>query len=339
VRGNFIGTDATGTIALANHSDGISIYDSAASNVIGGAVIGAGNLISGNGVDGIYITNVSGTVIQGNSIGTKADGIGALGNTYHNIEIYTGAGNVIGGTAAGAGNRIAFSKTSLRSGVRIRNGMGNLISGNNVFSNALLGIDLGVFDVTPNDACDADSGANALQNFPVLTQAYSDSRSTAVKGFLDATLNSSFRIQFFANATCNAAGNPLGYGQGGTFLGEATLVAGPNCANAFSATLSTPVPAGQFITATATDAANNTSEFSACIPVLPAPTLSVTAAASQIILSWPTGAAGFALKQTGSLNPPILWTLVVTMPVTNGAQNVVSLPLTGTNQFFRLSLE
>jgi hypothetical protein len=56
VEGNFIGTDLTGRVALANLSAGLSIADGASGNTIGGTGLAA-NIISGNGVDGVDITD------------------------------------------------------------------------------------------------------------------------------------------------------------------------------------------------------------------------------------------------------------------------------------------
>ena len=75
VLGNFIGTDPTGTMALANGGDGIDIFAAATGNTIGGVVAGARNVISGNSYystsDGIDIFNpgTSGNLVQGNYIG------------------------------------------------------------------------------------------------------------------------------------------------------------------------------------------------------------------------------------------------------------------------------
>ena len=54
IQGNYIGTDAAGAADLGNGSTGIMVYGSP-SNTIGGAGAGEGNVISGNGSDGIYI--------------------------------------------------------------------------------------------------------------------------------------------------------------------------------------------------------------------------------------------------------------------------------------------
>jgi len=119
-----------GTNAVGNSRIGILISyvsgsgsGSASANRIGSAVPGAGNVVAGNGFGGIRIVEAtaSGNVIQGNSIGTKADGTSALGNVYHNVELHINAtNNSIGGAAPGEGNHIAFAQTSLRSGVRVR---------------------------------------------------------------------------------------------------------------------------------------------------------------------------------------------------------------------------
>src|SRR6185369_14880869 len=67
VQGNYIGTDITGTSALANSWDGIVIGGS--NNTVGGTVAGARNLISGN-ANGIRINGAvaTGNLIQGNYI-------------------------------------------------------------------------------------------------------------------------------------------------------------------------------------------------------------------------------------------------------------------------------
>src|SRR5207248_1325071 len=80
IQGNFIGTDITGTVDLGNTGDGIYL-NSGERVLIGGTAPGAGNLISGNDRFGILIGRnlTAGHRIQGNRIGTKADGTSALG--------------------------------------------------------------------------------------------------------------------------------------------------------------------------------------------------------------------------------------------------------------------
>ena len=259
IEGNFIGTDAGGTSDQGNQ-DGIRI--SGANNQVGGTLPAARNLISGNNSDGIEIRDngTTGNLVQGNLIGTTASGSSGLANTSYGIQIFNGASNnTIGGTAAGAGNVIAFNGAD---GVFVSSGTGNRIQRNSIFSNGGLGIDLGANGVTSNDPGDPDGGANRLQNFPVLQSIVVSGSNTTILGSIDsATSNSTYpiTIEFFSNSSCD----PSGHGEGETFLG-AISVSGPG---SFIATFAASLPLNSVVTATATDSAGNTSEFSACARV------------------------------------------------------------------------
>jgi titin len=109
VRGNYIGTNAAGTAALGNGA-GVWLDGGASGNTVGGSAAGAGNLISGSQGVGLALLS-SGTknnVVQGNYIGTDVSGTVALGNS-HGFWLSQSAGNLIGGSAAGAGNLISGS--------------------------------------------------------------------------------------------------------------------------------------------------------------------------------------------------------------------------------------
>jgi titin len=338
IQGNTIGTDVTGTLALGNTYEGIYV-ERAPTNTIGGAAPGAGNLISANGMGGVFLTNAPWNVIQGNSIGTKQDGLSALGNLLHAVDCQAGACNTTIGGASGAGNRLAFSQTYRGygySGVRIRaDSTNNAILGNAIFSNDGFGIDLGNYGVNANISCDAGSGANMAQNYPVLAQAVSGN-GTGVRGTLNSRPNQAFLLQFFANLTCDSSG----YGEGRTYLGQKSVVTGNGCNASFVASLPGFVPVGYVITATATDSANNTSEFSACVPVSSVPALTVRPSANhQVSLAWTNTATGFVLEQTDSLSPPIQWTTVTNNPVLTNGQFVVTLSAPAGSRFYLLSFE
>lgn len=259
VQGNYIGTDINGTVDLGNTDRGVAIYSAANNTTIGGTTETARNLISGNDSVGILIYQTTGTIVQGNTIGTDITGTADLRNASHGVEIEQSSNSTIGGITAGAGNVIAFNGAD---GVNIYPGTGNAIHSNSIFSNTGLGIDLQVNGVTPNDLGDGDTGANNQQNFPVLIGAASG--STIVTGTLNSTANTTFRIEFFSNTACD----PSGYGEGRTFLGSTNVTTDGSGNTNLSAFFATTVPVGQYVTATATDPNNNTSEFSQCRQVV-----------------------------------------------------------------------
>lgn len=265
IQGNRIGTNASGTAALGNDEAGIFILGNVRAARIGGSGAGEGNLISGNGTSGIYVSSFEGvpdgTVIRGNRIGTTADGTAALGNGYNGIYINGARNTVVGGPSPGDGNLI---RGNVANGVLVAGStLGTVIRGNAISGNGRLGIDLGgdaLGDgVTPNDAGDADAGANGLQNYPVVTSAQGGP-TTTVQGTMSSTPGTAFTLDFYAGTTVD----PSGYGEGGRYLGSAAVTTDASGSAMFSAPLLAASVVGEVITATATDdALRNTSEFSA----------------------------------------------------------------------------
>src|SRR5439155_844079 len=106
VQGNFIGTDVNGTAALPNSNAGVFILGGAKSNTVGGSSgpnPGAGNVIAGNGGNGIGISDAGtdNNLVQGNFIGTNLAGTAALSNQANGVLVAGGAQNtVIGGASA-----------------------------------------------------------------------------------------------------------------------------------------------------------------------------------------------------------------------------------------------
>ncbi len=272
ILGNYIGTDAMGTVDLGNGA-GVFI-DNAPNNTIGGTGAASRNLISGSDNIGIIIQNpnATGNQILGNYIGTDVTGNADLGNSRNGIAIIQGASNnSIGGTATGAGNTI--TGTDLAAGVVIATGNsdpalqptnGNQILGNSIFGNNGLGIDLSAGNlvgdgVNSNDPGDGDIGSNNYQNYPILTSAASSGGATGVFGNLNSLPNTTFRLEFFSNPTLD----PSGYGEGRTFLGASDVTTDESGNAAIDVNLPVAVTPGQLITATATNqTTHDTSEFS-----------------------------------------------------------------------------
>jgi parallel beta-helix repeat protein len=139
VKGNYIGTDVNGTADLGNTYYGAVLFGGAQSNTIGGTNQGSGNVISGNNSSGLAIrqANTNNNLVQGNYIGTTADGILDKGNTEHGVYIAEGAKyNTIGGTVSTARNIIGGNNYS---GIAVENNGTdeNAICGNYIGLNVL----------------------------------------------------------------------------------------------------------------------------------------------------------------------------------------------------------
>jgi len=273
VRGNRLGTNITGTVAIPNGFDGVTVQD-ASFNTIGGVLPGEGNLLSGNDSCGVFILEAAlvgsstGNTVEGNIIGLDAGGGSALPNAACGVAVQDASFNTIGGALPGAGNTIQGNDGP---GVVIVESLpqpttGNSVLGNSVFANTPLGIDLAADGVTPNDPTDPDPGPNLLQNFPVITRADVGMSETVIEGTLNSSPSSSFRVELFASPICS----PSGFGEGRDFLDAATVATDPAGDGTFEIIVPGALTVGDAVTATATDdGTGNTSEFSACFAASP----------------------------------------------------------------------
>jgi uncharacterized repeat protein (TIGR01451 family) len=268
VQGNHVGTDLRGQVALPNKGSGVEV-NNIPGTTVGGTAAGAVNVISGNGGAGVYIhgSGATGTYVQGNYIGTQGDGSTALGNQFYGVYIADAAShNLIGGTDPGAGNTIAYNGDGVQPkeqghGVLIADGTDNSIRRNSIFKNAGRGIALGTgtwYD-TLNDLGDGDTGANDLQNYPVLTSVTVSGGQVKIHGFLNSQPLGTYTIEFFANS----APNPSGFGDGEKFLGDMTVTANGDGHVEFDVTLADAGAPDHYLAATATDTlTGDTSGFS-----------------------------------------------------------------------------
>lgn len=257
VQGNLIGPKANGG-ALGNGSGIYASSSSAVSVTIGGPAAGAGNVISGNDQNGVTLALAAGSaaLVQGNLLGTDPFGSLPLGNVFAGIRVASSAAT-IGGLGLGEGNVIAYNGTA---GVDVDNtASGVTIRGNSVFANAF-GIDLGFSGVTPNDAGDTDTGANGLQNYPIIVSAQPVAGGIRIQGVLHSKPSSTYDLDFYSNGVC--LDRPGGYLQGKTPLGTTQVVTDVNGNVAFDVTIPGSIVLGDRVSATATDVQGNTSEFS-----------------------------------------------------------------------------
>jgi CSLREA domain-containing protein len=317
VRGNFIGTNLAGTADLGNLFTGLSsggqagvqiggigagegnlvsgndggiIANGPAAHVIGNRIgtnavgdeaipnYGIGlevrnaagglvqdNLISGNGSHGLFIVLTSGVHVRDNLIGVAQDGTTELGNGGNGVWIATATDNLVGGSEGDA-NTIAFNGMD---GVQVDAGSapttGNTILANSIHDNGGLGI------------ANVDGGNTELTP-PVITGL----------GSVLGTACANCTIDIYSDDE----------DEGRIYEGSTTADGGGNWT--FNDT-----PVGPFVTATATDAAGNTSEFSSpfeLTPATPTPTPSPTPSPTPTATPTPTTATPTATP-TGTTTP------------------------------------
>jgi hypothetical protein len=178
-------------------------------------------------------------VLQGNLIGADITGSAPMGNGTG--VLISGSGNAVGGTTVEAGNTIAFN---LSDGVLVDRGTGNAILHNSMFDNTGLGIHL-------------INGGNNYQASPTL-MASAEGGVVTVQGTLQGQPFTAYTIELFTDSV----GDPSSPGQGMRFLTSLMVTTDAGGAASFKLSGAYSVEPGEFLTATATDAGNNTSQFS-----------------------------------------------------------------------------
>ncbi len=246
IMGTWLGVDATGLAAGPGNAVGVFI-DGAGSNTIGGSTAAAANLIGFNTAAGVSISGSSatGNLVIGDLIGADAAG-DDLGNQIGLVIAGSSANNTIGGSTAGAANVIAFSTGD---GVQVSGPLttGNLISRNSIHANGGLAIDL------LNGGNGQANQAFSLTNVTIIASL----NETVVQGSLVSFPAGTYTLEFFASAPTDPPGN----GQATTYLTTATLNSDPSSPN-FTLVLPVLATVGSRYSATATSAANDTSELS-----------------------------------------------------------------------------
>ena len=280
VIGNLIGTNAAGTGAIGN-TIGVAIRNGASGNTIGGTAAGTRNVISGNRTagslnpdngTGLLISDAgsAGNVVQGNYIGTNTAGAVAagFGNGTYGVQFQAGVnGNTVGGTAAGAGNIIA-GNNGIGVGLQLppsRTGFSATRSSRTPASGST-----STSMASPRTTARRMlAKANIGMDKPVFTLVGLSGTTLTVAGYVGS---SSAPSATFAGARVEIFKADAS-GQGKTYLGFLTTDATGHFGG--SLTVGGVVVADK-LTATATDAANDTSEFGATASVLAGFTVSGT---------------------------------------------------------------
>jgi hypothetical protein len=269
-------TDAntiTGNTIVGNFSDGLNI-PGGADNLV------TNNMSSNNGQDGFVL---GGTRMTFNN--NTAQNNGPAVSNACGIELNAGltnsviAGNVSSGNGFQGGicligtpsgnNTIGPNNTiNSNAGAGISSplaaSVNNHFTQNIIFANGDLGIDLGTSGVTLNDSGDGDAGSNGLMNFPVIYTATISSGNVTIAG----EARPGAVVEFFTSDSDSS-----GYGEGSTFIGSNTVGGAiPGAVDPSALQFTFIFPAGSLvvgnqITATASDSAGNTSEFSLNVTV------------------------------------------------------------------------
>jgi hypothetical protein len=252
--GNKVGTNQAGTAALPNPV-GIAIGNTVTNTQVGGTSAGQRNLVSGNTNQGIILFSAaSGTVIQGNYIGTDVTGTTAVGNN-EGVSIGSTISNmIVGGTVAGAGNVISGNALSGVSvdGTNIEV-LGNRI-GTNAAGSAAVGNAIGVGVTNQNNSIgNATGGGNVISGgttgikvtgaTAINTQILGNRIGTDASGL--AAIPNTFSIDIGSNAFNTTVGGTAGVSVGGDCTGSCNLIVGQY--GIFAQLASTITIAGNYI--------------------------------------------------------------------------------------------
>lgn len=228
ISGNYVGTDVSGMSAIPNRDSGVYIFDDAHHNTIGGVAAAERNVISGNDRMGISIGGYGSdyNTIIGNFIGPDAANSAAIGNKSSGVELWGGVQyNVIGGPS-GEANII---RGNAQTGVSVdgHNSLFNTIRQNAIYQNTKTGIE-------------TTSGGNAELPAPLITGV------DLGAGTAGGTACAGCTVDVFSDGDNQGQvyeGTTTADGAGSWYLDKGSPLVGPH------------------VTATATDAAGNTSEF------------------------------------------------------------------------------
>jgi parallel beta-helix repeat protein len=299
VQGNFVGIalDARGnSVARPNRNYGIQISFDASNNLIGGSVAGAGNVIAANIFGGVRIDSSSNQV-AGNWIGVGADGATPFPNEYNGVRIQgdnnvVGPGNVIGNhplsgimlngsntqiisntvetnersgiCVAGANAHVAgnevfdngrssgpWSECNLRGGIVITNTDNALVQNNRIYDNQAAGIT--VQGGTGNQLRENSISNNADAGIRLMSGG---NKGIAPPQLLSVTPN---EVQGIGCPNCHVEIYSDALDEGKYFIRSITA----RSDGTFAAALTAADLKGRYLTATLTDAAGNTSAFTA----------------------------------------------------------------------------
>jgi titin len=225
VEGNYIGLNAAGSAALGNGGHGVDVYSGPGNPINTGNIIGAGNVISGNGGSGVFLENLgtTGNWVQGNRIGTDVTGSFVVSNTWDGVTLSSAPGNWIGPSNLISGNGlagVAFQGSTATNNLVTGNWIGTDVTGNLPRPNFAAGVS--VLGSNGNQIGGTNSGTgnvisgNTLHGIQLLSGASGNCSGTRIQGnFIGvnasgtSALGNGFQGVFLSGASSNLIGGQM----------------------------------------------------------------------------------------------------------------------------------
>lgn len=177
VIGNIIGLKADGSGELANVEDGIFVGGGSASNVIGGTSAGQGNVLSGNGQDGIEFNGSGANEVYANTIGLNPAGDAAIPNAGKGIQILWGPSGVVVGNGSASGRNIISGNTG--GGIYVNDdGSG---TNNTIIDGNYIGVAADGTTIYDNElGIEVDAGGNTINGIIISNNTIADADDIGV---------------------------------------------------------------------------------------------------------------------------------------------------------------
>ena len=368
-----VNTDGTGFTNLHNFSAILSGTNSDGAWPEAGLVL-SGNILYGTAyrggssdrgtvfalnTDGTSFTNLHNFAATSGNIGghgTNSDGaypwadLILLGNTLYGTAQYGGdSGN---GTVFKVNTNGTFTKLyffTAMSGVSpyTTNSDGGkpvaglVFSGGSLYGTTFQGGSAGngtVFAINTNG-----TGFTNLHNFTAIPSSFPTTNSDGAGPQAGLVLSGNTLYGTAAGGGSSANGTVFKVNTDGTgFTTPYSFTASADNGNGFSTNSDGASPRGTLIlsghtlygTAYRGGSSDKGTVFSLSLPL---PQLSIIPIRANVILTWPTNAAGFTLQATTNLGSSAVWFTNLPGPVVLNGQNTVTNPISGQQHFYRLS--
>jgi hypothetical protein len=206
VRYNTIGLDATGTVDLGNAGNGIRTAGTEQSYLIDH------NVISGNGENGILLTDASfpeftnSELIQSNRIGTAADGFSPAGNDGAGVRIQSL------GDLRILDNIVAYNRVGIWQPLPSIYSPWEIVNASMFGNRGGLGISHAFTETIAPNVPDGPF------NFPIITSVAPDAGGTRVQGYLDGHPDDPVTIELYRLPSCSVV-RPRDFLEGRTSFG------------------------------------------------------------------------------------------------------------------------